>query len=378
MATDGGGGGRSQTGRGGGGGGGGGRGGRRRKHTAGGAMDDDDDPDMRGANGNNSLIVNGFQQRTLAAARHKALQEHEIRVVHDPSQATACNDLVALDQHRRDRTTIEDLYLERAQEKEAALKRVKKAHGGKMVDLFGVEEVEEKRATTPPRSPAKPKPARSASSQAKPRAMARPSGQVTSTNYTSPWAPRNDDGSTRASSTSIRSNPVKPRPNPPDVAGGSSKMASSSLSMKAPSSVKSNRPTPSKDVRQQTSSANIASNSMRANHAKRPRRSTEDVYDDTDEDEDDYGDDDGDDRKGTRHDYSSVIQSIFGYNRHKYIDDDSDVDDMEASIHDIKREETHSTRVAREEDEREAELERLEMERIAARRKKKRLQQLAS
>jgi hypothetical protein len=33
--------------------------------------DIDDDPDMQGSSNNNSLLINGFQQRAMGAARHK-------------------------------------------------------------------------------------------------------------------------------------------------------------------------------------------------------------------------------------------------------------------------------------------------------------------
>jgi protein SPT2 len=62
---------------------------------------------------------------------------------------------------------------------------------------------------------------------------------------------------------------------------------------------------------------------------------------------------------------SSVIQQLFRYDKRKYATErysDEDSDDMEATTADLRREEQRSLKIAKEEDEREAELERQEME----------------
>ncbi|KAI8054652.1 hypothetical protein BDF22DRAFT_680237 [Syncephalis plumigaleata] len=388
---------RSQTSRGGGGGGSG----KRRRRNVNGSMVDDD-PDMQGSGNNNSLLINGFQQRAIPTARHKVLQEHEIRVVHDPSQATACNDLIALDQNRRDRTTIEDLYLEREMEREAALKRIKKEHGNKMIDLFGIKDnTTSKEVPAQHRNSIKPKStASTSSSQVKAQITACPSTSAT-TNYTSPWAPRNGGTSNSTASTATSTSIGKSATTITTAKTATISRPSSAVQRPSQTTKSMEKQyNPSKPDRR--SSVNVpsssTSSSLKARHKqqeiphRRPssgstnhhinnkyakkQQYAKDAYDDYDDsEEDEYEEEEDDDRyanaKGSHNDYSSVIQSIFGYNRNKYADEDSDLDDMEASIHDIKREETHSTKIAREEDEREAELERLEMERLAARRKKR-------
>ncbi|KAJ3344596.1 hypothetical protein HDU91_000184 [Kappamyces sp. JEL0680] len=55
--------------------------------------------------------------------------------------------------------------------------------------------------------------------------------------------------------------------------------------------------------------------------------------------------------KKKKNDYSSVIQSIFGYNRNRYRDMDSDdSSDMEANYRDVEREEKRALKLAKRED----------------------------
>jgi len=67
---------------------------------------------------------------------------------------------------------------------------------------------------------------------------------------------------------------------------------------------------------------------------------------------------------------SSIIGSIFGYDRSKYRDDFSD-DNMEVSASRVRQEELRSARIGREEDELEEELERQRLERIRQRKKQR-------
>ncbi|ORX89129.1 hypothetical protein K493DRAFT_358621 [Basidiobolus meristosporus CBS 931.73] len=66
---------------------------------------------------------------------------------------------------------------------------------------------------------------------------------------------------------------------------------------------------------------------------------------------------------------SSIIGQLFGYDRSRYANERYSDDDMEASISDLRKEESRSAKIARLEDEREEELERLEQERLRARKK---------
>ncbi|KAK9728240.1 hypothetical protein K7432_001183 [Basidiobolus ranarum] len=66
---------------------------------------------------------------------------------------------------------------------------------------------------------------------------------------------------------------------------------------------------------------------------------------------------------------SSIIGQLFGYDRSRYANERYSDDDMEASITDLRKEESRSAKIARLEDEREEELERQEQERLKARKK---------
>jgi len=65
---------------------------------------------------------------------------------------------------------------------------------------------------------------------------------------------------------------------------------------------------------------------------------------------------------------SSIIGDIFGYNRHRYRDEE-DIDDMEVGYSDVHREEARSLRIAKKEDLKEEELERQRLERLKRRRR---------
>ncbi|ORX82246.1 hypothetical protein K493DRAFT_342231 [Basidiobolus meristosporus CBS 931.73] len=68
---------------------------------------------------------------------------------------------------------------------------------------------------------------------------------------------------------------------------------------------------------------------------------------------------------------SSIIGQLFGYDRSRYVNERYSDDDMEASMTDLRKEESRSAKIARLEDEREEELERQEQERLRARKKAK-------
>ncbi|ORY00531.1 hypothetical protein K493DRAFT_312832 [Basidiobolus meristosporus CBS 931.73] len=68
---------------------------------------------------------------------------------------------------------------------------------------------------------------------------------------------------------------------------------------------------------------------------------------------------------------SSIIGQLFGYDRSRYANERYSDDDMEASMTDLRKEESRSAKIARLEDEREEELERQEQERLRARKKAK-------
>ncbi|XP_076369523.1 protein SPT2 homolog [Tachypleus tridentatus] len=53
---------------------------------------------------------------------------------------------------------------------------------------------------------------------------------------------------------------------------------------------------------------------------------------------------------GEEEDYSSIIREIFGYDRRKYIDDDFDDSNMEASYAEVMKEEKRSARIGLMED----------------------------
>lgn len=75
--------------------------------------------------------------------------------------------------------------------------------------------------------------------------------------------------------------------------------------------------------------------------------------------------------KPPANDYSSAIQEIFGYNRHKYRDEDSDdSSDMEVNYRDLEREEKKSLRLGKKEDleEEMRELAKLNKNRVHSRR----------
>lgn len=93
-------------------------------------------------------------------------------------------------------------------------------------------------------------------------------------------------------------------------------------------------------------------------------------YDDYDLDEDDEDDDFIDDT-GQGGDYSRHIRQIFGYDRRRYDDSDSDLDNMESNWNQIEKEEARSARIAKIEDEYEKMKEEEELEKIKARKKRK-------
>lgn len=269
------------------------------------------------------------------------LQEHEIRVVHDPSQATACNDLIALDQNRRDRTTIEDLYLEREIEREVALKRIKKEHGNKMIDLFGVKDSTTSKVTSQHRNSVNPNSVTSTSSQVKPRTTAHPSNITSTTTYTSPWAPRNGGTASNTTKTSTSSTKTTNNHNSKNTNTNISRLSSASQrssqiikpsnqsqsdssksdrhsSAYVPSTSTSLKKKNREEISPRKTSSGSANRPMNNKRAKQQKYTKDDYddYDDSEEDEDEY-DDRHSSSKSSRNNYSSVIQSIFGYNRSK-------------------------------------------------------------
>ncbi|KAJ1654155.1 Protein SPT2 [Dispira simplex] len=72
----------------------------------------------------------------------------------------------------------------------------------------------------------------------------------------------------------------------------------------------------------------------------------------------------------SKEELSSVLKDVFGYDKRRFANQpDYDSDDMEVSAHSLRMEEACSARIARLEDEREEELERLALERKKLRRK---------
>ena len=96
---------------------------------------------------------------------------------------------------------------------------------------------------------------------------------------------------------------------------------------------------------------------MEAPHQRRPRIDSDSEYD---SDMDDFIDDG--DCGGS--DVSSVIKSMFGYDKSKYKDEDDDLDDMESSFNQMQREEKVSAKIGLMED-----LEDMKMEEEAKKRK---------
>ncbi|XP_076342295.1 uncharacterized protein LOC143242706 [Tachypleus tridentatus] len=70
----------------------------------------------------------------------------------------------------------------------------------------------------------------------------------------------------------------------------------------------------------------------------------------SDDEEDDMSDFIDDTPVGEEEDYSSIIREIFGYDRRKYIDDDFDDSNMEASYAEVMKEEKRSARIGLMED----------------------------
>ncbi|KAH8547622.1 SPT2 chromatin protein-domain-containing protein [Umbelopsis sp. PMI_123] len=93
----------------------------------------------------------------------------------------------------------------------------------------------------------------------------------------------------------------------------------------------------------------------------RPNRARR--YSDEDEDDDLDGFIDDGDVEEDNNNYSDVISKMFRYDRKRYRDEAYSDDDMEAGASDVLREESRSTRIARQEDLLEEQREREEMER---------------
>jgi hypothetical protein len=234
------------------------------------------------------------------------LRDGEVRVVSDPSQAEHIGDLIALDQHRRDRTTIEELYMERERRQKEELKRMKQEHGDQMLDLFGPTDTEparDKLPTTPPAARSAPvrRPTHTANStptSTPPRA--RPS----------PWAPRIPmSDAKRPATTSARSSTA--------TASGlkTSVGHRPTGSTATPSTAGTVRAVNSSDKRQDSSlrskpivkSAPTVQSGRTAQPIRAGKHAREESDDYESEEESDYVSDDG-------FNYSSEISRIFGYN----------------------------------------------------------------